>query len=141
MAVDRLKSLALQVTGSVATPHPFDPLTGTEIEAAVAIVHKEKGDLFFNAVALKDPPKKQMLAWLSDSSTTRPARIADVVALAKGSKVYDGLVDLKAGKLVHWELLDGFQPLVSTNRWLSRMKKLTIYPRSPWKICRMLRKL
>lgn len=113
MALDRLKSLAAQVTGNVAPHNPFDPLTVKEIEAAVAIVRKEKGDLFFNAVSLKEPPKKEMLAWLANPNSPRPARIADVVALAKGSKVFDGLVDLTGGELVHWELLDGFQPLVS----------------------------
>ena len=112
--MDRIKALASQLTGNAAPPHPFDPLSATEIEAAVAIVRKEKGDhLFFNTVALKDPPKKQMQVWLADPSSPRPARIADVVAVATGSKVYDAFVDLNIGKIIHWELLDGFQPIVS----------------------------
>lgn len=112
--MDGIKSLASQLTGNAAPPHPFDPLSATEIEAVVSIVRKEKGDhLFFNAVALKDPPKKQMQAWLAYPSSPRPARIADVVVVATGSKVYDAFVDLDAGKVVHWELLDGFQPIVS----------------------------
>ena len=139
MAVERLKSVASQVTGNVAPPHPFDPLTIVEIEAAVAIVRKEKGDLFFNAVSLKDPPKKEMLAWLANPSSPRPARIADVVALAKGSKVYDGFVDLTAGKIVHWELLDGFQPLVSCHLYIG--EKAHQYYRSLWRTYRMLRRL
>jgi primary-amine oxidase len=115
-ATTRLKSVASQLTPS-HVPHPFDPLSGAEIEHAVAIVRKEKGELFFNAVSLKEPRKKEMLAWLADPKTAKkPARIADVVALAAGSKVYDGYVDLDEGKLVGWELLDGFQPLVSAPR-------------------------
>lgn len=114
MAVDRLGSLAAQVTDNLASYHPFDPLATTEIEAAVAIVRKEEGDLFINAVSLKEPAKKEMLARLANPSLPQPARTADVVAMAKGSKVYDGLVDLTASKIVHWELLDGFQPLVSS---------------------------
>jgi primary-amine oxidase len=115
MAANRLKSLTSQVSGSAGLPHPFDPLSIAEIEAVVAIVRKEKGEVFFNAVSLKDPPKKQMLAWLADPvNTPRPVRIADIVALKTGSKVYDGLVDLAQGKVVQWTLLDGFQPLVST---------------------------
>lgn len=117
MAANRLKSLASQISGSPLLPHPFDPLSSAEIESVVALVRKEKGELFFNAVSLKDPPKKQMQAWLADPvNASRPPRIADVVALAKGSKVFDGLVDLSQGKILEWEVLEGFQPLVSTRR-------------------------
>lgn len=98
--------------------HPFDPLSGTEIERAVAAVRKEKGDaLFFNAVTLQEPRKKEMLAWLSDAvNAAKPKRIADVVAIGKGSKVLDGLVVLGENgvdELVSWVATDGVQPLVS----------------------------
>ena len=45
-------------------------------------------------------------------SYPRPRRVADVVAIATGGKVYDGLVDLKEGKIVKWGSTDGVQPLV-----------------------------
>ena len=84
-------------TSDVPT-HPFDPLSAAEIEAAVAVVRREKcaiGELFhFNAVSLAEPKKAEMLAWLEQpESNPRPKRIADVVALGKGM-VYDSLVDL-----------------------------------------------
>ena len=54
------------------------------------------------------------MKWLENSSVLpRPTRIADIVAIAPGGKVFDGLVDLKAGKIIKWEQLDGVQPLVS----------------------------
>ena len=56
-----------------------------------------------------------MLKWLEDPThNSKPARVADVVAIAPGGKVYDGLVDLKERKIIKWEALDGVQPLVST---------------------------
>lgn len=55
-----------------------------------------------------------MLAWLANpTSASRPRRQAEVVAVDKESKVYDGIVDLVEGKVITWEKLEGVQPLVS----------------------------
>jgi primary-amine oxidase len=116
MALNRLKSVAQQITGNTPPPHPFDPLTNAEIEAAVIIIRKEHGQLFYNAVTLWEPRKKEMMQWLLDPDhTSRPRRVADVVAIAKGGKVYDGLVDLQEEKIVKWECTEGVQPLVCSN--------------------------
>ena len=113
MVLDRLKQVAQHVTGTQEPPHPFDPLSATEIETAAALVRKEHGSLFYNAITLQEPPKAEMLKWLQDSDhTPKPPRVADVVAVGKGSTVYDGLVDLDEGKIVQWEKTDGVQPLV-----------------------------
>jgi primary-amine oxidase len=113
MALDRLKSVAQHVTGTTPTPHPFDPLSNAEIETAVQIVRKEHGKLYFNAITLWEPRKKEMLKWIENpASTPRPTRVADVVAIVPGGKVCEGLVDLKGGKLLKWEALEGVQPLV-----------------------------
>lgn len=114
MALDRLKSVTQHVTGSTALPHPFDPLTNAEIEAAVSTVRKAHGDLHFNAVTLWEPRKKEMLKWLAEPKTTpRPKRVADVVVIAKGGKVVEALVDIVDGEILKWDILDGVQPLVS----------------------------
>lgn len=113
MALDRLKSMAQHVTGLTPAPHPFDPLSNAEIESAVKIVRAAKGDLHFNAVTLWEPRKAEMTAWLaSPDAAPRPKRVADVVAIAKGGHVVEGLVDLADGKLIKWETLEGVQPLV-----------------------------
>lgn len=115
MVLERLKQVAQHVTGTAAPPHPFDPLSRTEIESAVAIIGKEHGSLFYNAVTLWEPRKVDMLRWLADPDhTTRPGRVADLVAIGEDGKVYDGLVDLNEQKVVKWESLDGVQPLVYT---------------------------
>lgn len=120
MALDRLRSVAQHVTGNTSPAHPFDPLSNSEIETAVQIIRKEHGQLFYNAVTLWEPRKKEMMLWLADPQhIPRPSRVADVVAIARGGKVYDGLVDLKEGKIVNWESLDGVQPLVGAQSYMS----------------------
>ena len=114
MVLDRLKQVAMHVSGNAPAPHPFDPLSEAEIEKVVGLIRSEHGSLFYNAVSLLEPRKAEMTRYLADPSHTPvPNRVADVVAMGEGSKVYDGLVDLKEGKIIKWELLDGVQPLVS----------------------------
>jgi primary-amine oxidase len=114
MALDRLKQAASHLTGIGEAPHPFDPLSQQEIERAVAIIRKEHSDVFFNAITLFEPRKAEMMKWLQDPPhTPRPHRVADVVCIGRGSKVYDGHADLTEGKIVSWALTDDVQPLVS----------------------------
>lgn len=113
MVLDRLKQVAQHVAGTTPSAHPFDPLSASEIEKVTALVRKEHGSLFFNAVTVQEPRKAEMMAWLADPEhTVRPHRVADVVAIGKGSKVYDGLVDLDEEKILQWELTEDVQPLV-----------------------------
>lgn len=113
MALDRLKQAASHVTGLGQPPHPFDPLSETEIEQAVGIVREEHSNVFFNAVTLGEPRKAEMMKWIKNPEhTPRPHRIADVVCIGKGSKVFDGIVDLTEGKILSWEMTEGVQPLV-----------------------------
>ena len=95
-------------------PHPFDPLSIPEITTAINVIKKAHGEVKFNVVSLHEPRKAEMQAWLEDpASAPRPRRIADIVVIAPGSKVYDGLVDIAAAKVLKWELLDGVQPIVN----------------------------
>ncbi|KAI0973375.1 peroxisomal copper amine oxidase [Xylaria arbuscula] len=94
-------------------PHPLDPLSPVEIQTAIDLVKKAHGVLSFNVVSLHEPRKAVMTKWLEDPSAPRPVRIADVVAIAPGGKVYDGLVDLSSTTITKWELLDGLQPIIT----------------------------
>ncbi|KAJ2987755.1 hypothetical protein NUW58_g4332 [Xylaria curta] len=93
--------------------HPLDPLSGAEIQFAIDVVTKAHGELFFNVVSLHEPRKAEMTRWLENASAPRPTRIADVVVVAPGGKVYDGFVDLASGAIIKWELLDGLQPIIT----------------------------
>lgn len=103
--------------GSVShnpVPHPLDPLSLDEIRTAINTVKKAHGDVFFNVVSLHEPRKAEMLPWLEKpDSAALPRRIADIVVIAPGGKVYDGLVDLVDNKIVKWEHMEGVQPIVS----------------------------
>jgi len=95
-------------------PHPFDPLTHPEIATAISVVKKAHGDVRFNVVALQEPRKAEMTAWLeAPDSAPRPKRIADVVVITPAGKVYDGLVTLDDPKIISWVEADGQQPIVS----------------------------
>jgi primary-amine oxidase len=114
MALERIKQAASHLTGLGAPPHPFDPLSEAEIARAVALVRSDHADVFFNTVTLWEPRKAEMMAWIKNpESAKRPHRVADVVCIGRGSKVFDAVVDLTEGKIVSWELTDGVQPLVS----------------------------
>ena len=99
---------------TVLPPHPFDPLSTSEIESAVSVVRAQHGSVYYNAVTLQEPKKAEMMAWLSDpDSAPRPPRVADVVVVGKGSKVFDGLVDLDRQKIIEWSETPGVQPLIT----------------------------
>lgn len=127
MALDRLRQAASHVTGLGEPPHPFDPLSESEIEKAVAIVRNEHSDVFFNAVTLWEPRKAEMMQWVKDPEhTPRPHRVADVVCIGRGSKVFDGHVNLDEGKIVSWALTDGVQPLVRETADSRAQSSLTV---------------
>ena len=113
MVLEKIKQLALSVVNALPGRHPFDPLSPGEIEEAVSLIRHEHESLYFNAVTLQEPRKDIMTAWLADpEKAPRPPRVADVVAIGKGSQVFDGLVDLDEKKIVQWETTKGVQPLV-----------------------------
>ncbi|KAK2023683.1 copper amine oxidase [Colletotrichum zoysiae] len=98
----------------MAPPHPLDPLSAAEIEKAIAVVTEAHGEVFFNVVSLHEPRKADLTRWLSSPSTTSlPRRVADVVVIAKGGKVYDGLVDIASGVITKWEHMEGVQPIIT----------------------------
>lgn len=114
MVLDRLQQLTMQVNATSPPPHPFDPLSTTEIDTAVSLIRKEHGKVNFNAVSLYEPRKAEMMTWLADpKSAPRPVRAADVVAIAPGGKVYDGIVDLDQKKILRWENTPGVQPIIT----------------------------
>lgn len=113
-------------SSSSSPPHPFDPLSASEIEKAVSVIRKHpkccdpENQITFNAVTLWEPRKSEMLAWLADPRHgTRPRRVADVVLGIKNAErgktrvIVDGLVDLDEERVVEWEEGgEGVQPLV-----------------------------
>ena len=80
----------------------------------VALLRKEHGSLHYNAVTLYEPRKAEMMAWVANpESAPRPVRKADVVVIAPGGKVYDGVVDLENNKIIEWQHTPDVQPLIA----------------------------
>jgi primary-amine oxidase len=100
---------------SAAAVDPLNPLSPEEIAATVLVVRAQHSNVVFNAVTLKEPSKVELKAWLASKQgpTALPCRIADVVAIGQGSKVYDAHMDLTENKLIKWELVDGVQPMIA----------------------------
>ncbi|KAH7039574.1 peroxisomal copper amine oxidase [Microdochium trichocladiopsis] len=100
---------------SQADGHPLDPLTASEIKTAISVIRAEHDDVaFVNIVSLHEPRKAEMTAWLANpGKAPKPARVADIVVIATGGQVFDGLVDLPNRTVIKWELLDGLQPIIT----------------------------
>lgn len=112
--VDRLKQLTFQVSATAPSPHPFDPLSTTEIDTAVSLIRKQHTPINFNAVSLYEPRKAEMLAWLQNpDKAPRPSRCAEVVCIAPQGKVYDGIVDLDKKEILAWKHTPGVQPVIT----------------------------
>ena len=113
MATNGLHRLPAHLSHEGLAKHPLDPLDADEIQAAVSVVRKEKGNLNFNTVTLHEPPKSEMLEWLAQTTkANRPARVADVVVASKSGQVYDALIDVDRKIITKWEALDNVQPMI-----------------------------
>ena len=114
MALERLQETVGQLTAKVSgltteTRHPLDPLSESEIAIAVDVVLKKQNGLIFNSVTLLEP-KKDLLKSYVESQDVKVPRIADVVASAKGNKVYDVLVNIDEKTIIRWEEPNGVYP-------------------------------
>jgi primary-amine oxidase len=86
---------------SDAPTHPLDPLTAEEMRQVVGILtdnHLITGRDYFNIINLKEPPKKEVLAYKAGESFRREA-FASFYDYAKPGMT-EVVVDLRAGKVV-----------------------------------------
>lgn len=94
--------------------HPLHPLSASEIEDVVSIVRREHGQVYFNTVTLLEPPKSELLEWLSNpEGAQKPHRQADVVVISPQWKLYDGHVSLTDGRIISWEHTPDIQRLIT----------------------------
>jgi primary-amine oxidase len=86
---------------SCLTAHPLDALTTDELNRAVQILHEAKlaeRTARFGIVRLQEPPKAEVLAWHPGVELHRLA----FVNLRQDRRLYQGVVDLTAGKVANW---------------------------------------
>jgi primary-amine oxidase len=84
-----------------AQTYPLDPLTAGEITKVTTILkdnHLVTPTSYYNIINLKEPPKKEVLAWQTGTPFRREAFVSFYDYLKPG--VTEVIVDLNAGKLV-----------------------------------------
>ncbi|KAM0330106.1 hypothetical protein ACHAQA_004278 [Verticillium albo-atrum] len=102
------------------SPHPFDPLTPSEINQASQILKTLWPDdkLFFRAITLAEPAKKEMVAFLDDEQEgsltgKRPARQARVQVFVQ-KLLHEIVVDLDRRSVASKEALHGRHSYIDT---------------------------
>jgi primary-amine oxidase len=84
--------------------HPLNPLSPQEIEEAADIIRKSQygsKDMYFSEIKLEEPEKELVWAW-DDAGGAKLTREA-TFTLIKGSKPYEGTVNLDTDKVVYWK--------------------------------------
>ncbi|KAJ5780105.1 hypothetical protein N7457_005265 [Penicillium paradoxum] len=102
----------------MSATHPFDPLSPSEITKAAEVVREllQGKCLNFRVITLKEPPKREMIAFLDTEhlgqpQLSRPVRIAYVQVIVCGdsgpNELTELLVDLDRGVVTQREILVG----------------------------------
>lgn len=145
--------IALALAASLAAPafaalpsHPLEPLSAAEITDAVSVVKSSRSlgdDTFFPYVALREPPKAEVLAWKPGEPFRREADL--VVFNRDANQTAEAVVDLTGKTLVSWTPRPGTQPNVMLSefdefpavvradaRWRGAMTKRGLDPDKLW---------
>lgn len=96
-----------------AASHPLDPLTAGEIQAASAILRRERGltpDHRFVYISLKEPPKDDVLAFTPGAAVDRAAAI--LLRDRRTHAVIEAEVSISSGSVTAWRELVGVQPSI-----------------------------
>jgi primary-amine oxidase len=94
-------ALCLLFTAASAQTYPLDPLTATEMQKVVQILkdnHLVTGSDYFNIINLKEPPKKEVLAYNPGDPFRREAYTSFYDYAKPG--MTEAVVDLNAGKVI-----------------------------------------
>lgn len=103
------------------TVHPLEPLSAEEVAAAAELLRLVKGlgpTARFVFVTLHEPAKAAVLAWTADDSPL--PRQAHIVLYERGERAtYEAVVSLSEGTLVDWRHIEGVQPPIMAEEFLS----------------------
>ena len=110
----RFEVLDLQRTAT----HPLDPLTRAEIRTFFEVVGSYDAipaHAYFPIVTLHEPPKADVLAW-SEGSPFPRAGFANVYD-HRANRLFEVVVDVRAGRVLSWTERAGMQPAISVTEW------------------------
>ncbi|MBW4464130.1 MAG: primary-amine oxidase [Pegethrix bostrychoides GSE-TBD4-15B] len=98
-------------TSAAPVQHPLEPLTGAEVEAAVAIVRtaQQVGSTYrFPCVTLHEPPKDLVLHFRAGDPVEREAFLI-LLDNATGN-TYEAVVSISQQQVKSWQQIPGVQP-------------------------------
>lgn len=110
-AAVRAVALALLLAAPLAqaASHPMDPLSGKEIQAAVAILQMEghaTAATRYPILSLHEPSKEDLEKWSKGETLRREA----FAMLFQNGKTYEARLDLTRGKVKSFKEIPGVQP-------------------------------
>jgi primary-amine oxidase len=124
---------------AMATPHPLDPLDGSEVEAATDLLKKAAGldgTARFVYVNLYEPTKAEVDAY--ESGAAPPPRQVKMIVRERAERAtYEGIVTLGSGTVSSWRRIPGVQPSVMTEEFLAAEDAVRRDPR--WQAAMRLR--
>jgi len=135
--------LSFNISFAQQPDHPLDPLTATEMRKTVEILKSSgtiSGKDLFNIINLKEPPKKEVLAYKAGQSFRREA-FTSFYDFAKNGMT-EAVVDLNAGKVVSVKRLPNVigmglgadsivnEIVLKDPAWIAGLKKRGISPDS-----------
>ena len=107
--------------GGTGQAHPLDPLTAREIEQAVAILRRNRGESGFGpswrfaSIELREPGKDVLAALEADETAAREAVV--VCWDRSDGRAYRAVVSLTGAAVTAWEDLPGQQPNMTVDEW------------------------
>jgi primary-amine oxidase len=108
--------LRASLGAAAVSAHPLDALSAEEIATAMRVLraagHADMATRF-PLIALDEPDKAAVLAWRPGQPFARKA----FVIARRERTVYEGLVDLAAGKLERWDAVPNVQPATGVEEW------------------------
>ncbi|MFC4779245.1 primary-amine oxidase [Paenibacillus sp. GCM10023252] len=84
--------------------HPLNPLTPQEIEKASTIIRSSQygsKDMYFSEIKLEEPDKLKVWEWDDKGGAQLPREAT--FTLIKGSKPYEGTVNLDTSQVTYWK--------------------------------------
>lgn len=96
--------------------HPMDALTPGEIEAAVALLVKQKladDQTRYPVMELYEPAKQGVLSWQTGQPFTRAARIS----MRRGGRTFEAFINLTKGEIIQHREVAGAQPSIMQAEW------------------------
>jgi primary-amine oxidase len=113
---------------SALSPHPLDPLSESEIAAAVSVIAASGNvDRTTRAamITLKEPDKQQVIDWTEGEPAGRRA----FAVLRVDGETFEAIVDLAASRLESWTRVPGAEPPIHSAEWAAAQRLVKADPR------------